>query len=95
MRWKYHVPGSKDRPVGVTGNEEGLNNTQAVVLHLLDELPPTKYYIYSDNPSTSLGLLEVLLSHDYAAIGTSRVESRVVEELGTTKAKDKGEIGIE
>ena len=62
LLWNWHVPGEKNGPVGVRTPRElggmikagnGGNKTQAVVLHLIKQLPsPPKgfgYHVFLDN----------------------------------------------
>jgi hypothetical protein len=79
-------------PIELGGSKTGKggNKTQAVVLHLLDRLPPTRYYIYLDNLFTSIKLLELLRVRGYSAIGTCRTNSSVIQELVDIKKASKG-----
>jgi hypothetical protein len=60
--WNWHIPGQKNRPLGVRTPRElggiikagnGGNKTQAVVLHLLNRLPKppqgSGYHVYLNN----------------------------------------------
>lgn len=98
LRWVWHRPGQKHGPIGIktprelggTKNGKGGNKTQAVVVYLLDQLPPARYHVYLDNLFTSTKLLELLRSKGYAATGTCRTNSGVLSELVELKKKDKG-----
>lgn len=76
--------------LGGTKRGKGGNKTQAVVLHLLDRLPPARYYVYIDNLFTSIKLLELLHARGYSATGTYRMNSGVISELVDIKKRDKG-----
>lgn len=97
-QWIWHRPGSKFGPVGVKTpvelgskpNGSGGNKTQAVVLHLLEQLPPARYHVYLDNLFTSDRLMEVLRSRGFGATGTCRTNAGVISELVDLKKNDKG-----
>ena len=101
IAWCFHRPGSKGGPVGVKtpvelgGNKHGNggNKTQAVVVHLLEQLLPspanTGYHVFIDNLFTSTILLELLRERGFAATGTCRTTAGVVQELVDLKAKSK------
>lgn len=101
LKWVWHRPGQKNGPIGIktprelggTKNGKGGNKTQAVVIHLLDLLPPSlaPYHVYLDNLFTSTKLLEMLRKKGYTATGTCRTTSGVLSELVELKKKDKGE----
>jgi hypothetical protein len=105
LKWVWHRPGQKNGPIGVltprelggTKNGKVGNKTQAVVVHLLEQLPPTKhlYHAYIDNLVTSTKLLELLYKRGYAATGTCRITSGVLSELVELKKKDKGKNEME
>jgi hypothetical protein len=75
--------------LGGTKKGKGGNKTQAVVLHLLDRLPPARYHVYIDNLFTSEKLLELLRARGYGATGTCRMNSSVISELVEIKKKDQ------
>lgn len=91
LQWVFHAKGSgpNDGPQGVKvpaalgGNKygKGGNKTQAVVVHLLEQLPPQRYIVYLDNLFTSNALLEHLRSLDFGAIGTARVDAGIIDRL--------------
>jgi hypothetical protein len=95
--WSWHAPGKKNGPIGVKvpvelgGSKAGKggNKTQAVVLHLLDQLPRARYHVYLDNLFTSTKLLEVLRTHGYGATGTCRTNAGVISELVEIKKRDQ------
>ena len=97
-QWAWHKPGSKFGPVGVktpielggSVSGKGGNKTQAIVLHLLERLPPARYHVYLDNLFTSNSLMEVLRSHGFGATGTCRTNAGVISELIDIKKNDKG-----
>ena len=96
-QWSWHHPGNKNGPIDVltpielggTKKGKGGNKTQAVVLHLLDRLPPAKYHVYVDNLFTSTQLFELLRARGYGATGTCRMNSGIVSELVEIKKKDQ------
>lgn len=98
LRSCWHEPGSKNGPVGVktppelggSNTGKGGNKTQAVVLHLLQQLPPARYHVYIDNLFTSNALMELLRSHGFGATGTCRTNAGVISELIDIKKNDKG-----
>ena len=95
--WVWHQPGKKGGPVGVkvplelggSKSGKGGNKTQAVVLHLLNQLLYARYHVYLDNLSTSHRLLEVIREHGYGATGTCRLNAGVISELVEIKKKDQ------
>ena len=97
--WVWHQPGSKNGPVGVKtprelgGSKSGErgNKTQAVVLHLLQQLPTARYHVYLDNLFTSLALFELLRRHGFGATGTCRTNAGVISDLIDIKRNDKGQ----
>jgi hypothetical protein len=103
LKWVWHRPGKKNGPIGVktpkelggTKTGKGGNKTQAVVVHLLEQLPrrdpPYAYHVYLDNLFVSEKLLELLRSLGYAATGTCRTNSGVLSELIELKSKDRGQ----
>ena len=102
LKWVWHYPGRKNGPIGVktpkelggTKTGKGGNKTQAMVVHLLEQLPkrdsPYTYHVYLDNLFVSTKLLELLRSLGYAATGTCRTTSGILSELIKLKSKDKG-----
>jgi hypothetical protein len=91
LLWNWHRPGAKFGPVGVIVPPElGSNKTQAVVLHLLRQLPPARYHVTLDNLFTSHKLMEVLRSYGFGATGTCRTNAGVISELVDIKKNDKG-----
>ena len=78
------------RELGGNINGKGGNKTQAVVLHLLEQLPPARYHVYLDNLFTSCQLIEVLRSRGFGATGTCRTNAGVISELVDIKKNDKG-----
>jgi hypothetical protein len=103
LSWNFHKPGSKNGPVGVKVPQElggsksgtGGNKTQAVALHLIEQLPKAKYHVYMDNLFTSERFFELLRKRGYAATGTCRTNSGVISELVELKKNDKGEGEME
>ena len=97
-QWVWYKPGNKFGPVGVetpielrgSASSKGGNKTQAVVLHLLEQLPPARYHVYLDNLFTSHKLMEVLRSRGFSATGICRTNSGVISELVDLKKNDKG-----
>ena len=76
--------------LGGSATGKGGNKTQAVVLHLLEQLPPARYHVYLDNLFTSYRLMEVLRSRGFGATGTCRTNSGIISELVDLKKNDKG-----
>jgi hypothetical protein len=98
LRWNWHKPGSKFGPVrvktprelgGTASGREG-NKTQAVVLHLLKQLPSARYHVYLDNLFTSYALMELLRSQGFGATSTCQTNAGVISELIDIKKNDKG-----
>jgi hypothetical protein len=91
LQTNWHRPGSKFRPVEVeVPCELRGNKTQAMVLHLLEKLPPASYHVTLDNLFVSNKLLEVLRSKGFAATGTCRTNASVISELINIKKNNKG-----
>lgn len=98
LKWVWHRPGKKNGPIGIktprelrgTKNSKGGNKTQAIIVHLIDQLPEGRYHVYLDNLFTSTKLLELLRSKGFAATSTYRTTSGVLLELVELKKKDKG-----
>ena len=78
------------RELGGNVDSKGGNKAQAVVLHLLEQLPPARYYVYLDNLFTSYGLMEVLWSRGFGATSTCRTNAGIISELMDIKKNDKG-----
>jgi hypothetical protein len=74
---------------GILSGKEG-NKTQAVVLHLLKQLPSVRYYVYFDNLFMSHKLMEVLQARGFGVTGTCQTNLGVVSELVNIKKNDKG-----
>jgi hypothetical protein len=103
--WNWHIPGQKNRPVGVYTPRElgrtikagnGGNKTQAVVLYLIKRLPKlpkgSGYYIYLDNLFVSTRFVQYARSQGVAITGTCRTTSRVIKELLDLQKSDKKDI---
>jgi hypothetical protein len=104
--WNWHIPGDKNGPVGVRTPRElggtkkegkGGNKTQAVVLALIDRLPPpltgSGYHCFLDNLFVSHKfLLYARESRGIGLTGTCRNNVGVIQELLTLKKKDKKDI---
>jgi hypothetical protein len=74
--------------LGGTAGKEG-NKTQAVVLHLLKQLPLAWYHVYFNNLFTSHTLIEVLRSEGFSAISTYKTNTGVISELINIKKNNK------
>ena len=83
-------------PIELRGSvsSKGGNKTQAVVLHLLEQLPPARYHVYLDNLFTSNSLMEVLRSRGFGATSTYRTNAGVISELVDIKKNDKSKDEI-
>jgi hypothetical protein len=98
LKWVWHRPGQKNGLIGIktprelsgTKNGKGGNKTQAVVVYLVDLLPPSlaPYHVYLDNLFTCTKLLELLRKKRYIATGTCRTTSSVLSKLVELKKKD-------
>lgn len=77
----WHRPGAKHGPVGVVVPKlpkgKTINMTQAVVPHLLAQIPKRSYHVYMDNLFTSTNLFFYLRELSYRATGTCRTSSGV------------------
>jgi hypothetical protein len=101
-QWSWHSPGKRKGPVdvptptelGVTKIGKGGNKTQAVVLHLLERLPPARYHIFINKLFTSVKLLELFHARRFGATGTCRLNLGVISELVEIKKhyKRKNEL---
>jgi hypothetical protein len=91
LQWNWHRPGSKFGPVKVKipPSLKG-NKTQAVVLHLLKQLPPAQYHVYLNNLFTSYVLIKLLRSEGFGATGTYKTNTGVISELIDIKKNNKG-----
>jgi hypothetical protein len=76
--------------LGGSVSEKGGNKTQAVVLHLLKQLPKARYHVTLDNLFTSHALIKALRSEGFGATGTYRTNAGVISELIDIKKNDKG-----
>ncbi|UPK96435.1 hypothetical protein LCI18_007370 [Fusarium solani-melongenae] len=65
-----------------------LNNTQAVVVALVNMLPKGRYHVFVDNLFSSADLFRSLRAHGYGATGTARVNCGIYKELKEEKQKD-------
>ena len=98
LRTIWHRPGSQFGPVGVkvprelggTTKGQGGNKTQAVVVDLLEKLPPARYHVTLDNLFVSNTLMELLRKRGWGATGTCRTNAGVISELIDIKKNDKG-----
>jgi len=103
--WNWHIPGVKNGPVGVRtpwelggtkrdGNKG--NKTQAVVLHLLNQLPKppegSGYHVFLDNLFVSTKFIEYARSQGVAVTGTCRTNAGVIQELLDLKKKDNKDV---
>lgn len=81
-------------PLELSGNKKGKggNKTQAVVVHLLEQLPPQRYIVYLDNLFTSNALLDYLRTLDFGVISTARIDAGIVQRLVDMK-KNAGKKG--
>lgn len=102
VSWLWHV--NNNGPVGIPyPNGKGLarnapladtllaklNNTQQVVVTLLDRLPRGQYHVFLDNLFTSPALLTYLRTYlDCAATGTARTRSGIDGTLLALKKSD-------
>jgi hypothetical protein len=69
---------------------KGGNKTQAVILHLLKQLPPARYHVYLNHLFTSYTLIKVLRSEGFSVIGTYKTNTSVISELINIKKNNKG-----
>jgi hypothetical protein len=103
--WNWHIPGEKNGPVGVkTPRELGGtikagnrgNKTQAVVLHLIKQLPsPPKgcgYHVFLDNLFVSTRFVEYARSQGVGVTGTCRDKGGINKELLKLKKMDKRDV---
>jgi hypothetical protein len=103
--WNWHVPGDKNGPVGVRTPRElggtikagkGGNKTQAVVLHLIGQLPKpprgSGYHIFLDNLFVSTKLVEYARVQGIGITGTCRDNGGVIQELLDLKKSDKKDV---
>ena len=103
--WNWHIPGIKNGPVGVRtpvalggtkrdGNKG--NKTQAVVLHLINQLPKppegSGYHLFLDNLFVSTRFVEYARSQDVAVTGTCRTDAGVIQELLDLKKLDNKDV---
>jgi hypothetical protein len=77
--------------LGGSINVKGRSKTQAIVPHLLHQLPPASCHVFLDNLFTSTSLFELLRNKGLAATGTRRRNAGVVQSLLDKKDADKGE----
>jgi hypothetical protein len=105
IRWNWHVPRGKNGPLGVrTPRELGGtikagnrgNKTQAVVLHLVNQLPKpprgSGYYVFLDNLFVSTRMVKYARSQGVGITSTCRDTARVIQELLDLKKEDKKDI---
>jgi hypothetical protein len=105
LLWNWYIPGEKNRPVGVRTPRElggtikagnGGNKTQAVVLHLIKQLPsPPKgcgYHVFLDNLFVSTRFVEYARSQGVGVTGTCRDKSGIMKELAELKKQDKKDV---
>jgi Transposase IS4 len=105
LLWNWHIPGEKNGPVGVRTPRElggtikagnGGNKTQAVVLHLIKQLPsPLKgsgYHVFLDNLFVSTRFVEYARSQGVGVTGTCRDKSGIMKELAELKKQDKKDV---
>jgi hypothetical protein len=105
LLWNWHVPGEKNGPVGVRTPRElggtikagnGGNKTQAVVLHLIKQLPsPPKgsgYHVFLDNLFVSTRFVEYARSQGVGVTGTCRDKSGIMKKLAELKKQDKKDV---
>lgn len=82
--------------LGSTKKGKGGNKTQAVVLSLLDRLPPppagSRYHIFLDSLFVSTRIIEYARIQGYRITGTCRDNSRVIQELLNLKKSDKNDV---
>jgi hypothetical protein len=104
--WNWHILGDKNGPVGVRTPRElggtkkegkGGNKTQAVVLALINRLPPppigSGYHCFLDNLFVSHKfLLYAREKRGVGLTGTCRNNAGVIQELLTLKKEDKKDI---
>jgi hypothetical protein len=69
---------------------KGGNKTQAVVLHLLKQLPKARYHVTLDNLFTSYALIKALRSEGFGATSICKTNTGVISELINIKKNDKG-----
>ncbi len=103
--WNWHIPGEKNGPVGVKTPRElggtikagnGGNKTQAVVLHLIKQLPsPPKgcgYHVFLDNLFVSTRFVEYARSQGVGVTGTCRDIGGINKDLLKLKKEDKKDV---
>jgi hypothetical protein len=61
------------------------NRIQAIILHLVENLPKQQYILYLDNLFTSYKLFTLLRDCGYDTIGTYRVDLGVLKEFKDMK----------
>ena len=90
LQWNFHAKG--DGPVGLNMKEyPDLAPTQAIVAHLLNQLPPPltlnySYYCFMDNLFSTPKLFSLLRTRNIAATGTTRTGRITSEQLAAIKA---------
>lgn len=103
MVWCFHRPGRNNGPLGVlvpkelggkTTGKTG-NKTQAVVAHLISQLPKATYHLFLDNLFVSRTFLEYMRKLGHGVTGTCRPNSGIHKQLVELKAKDKGKTEME
>jgi hypothetical protein len=105
LLWNWHVPGEKNGPVGVKIPRElggtikagnGGNKTQAVVLHLIKQLPSPPngcgYHVFLDNLFVSTRFVEYARSQGVGVTGTCRDTGGINKELLKLKKEDRRDI---
>ena len=99
------MPGDKNGPVGVRTPRElggtikagkGGNKTQAVVLHLIRQLPKpprgSGYHIFLNNLFISIKLVEYTRAQGIGITGIYRDNRGVIQELLDLKKSDKKDV---
>ena len=99
------MPGDKNGPVGVRIPRElggtikagnGGNKTQAVVLHLIRQLPKpprgSRYHIFLNNLFISTKLVEYTRAQGIGITGICRDNRGVIQELLDLKKSDKKDV---
>jgi hypothetical protein len=76
--------------LGSLVSEKGDNKTQAIVLHLLKQLPKARYHVTLDNLFTSHVLIEALRLKGFGVTSIYKTNVGVISELIDIKKNNKG-----
>src|SRR6185312_4001805 len=98
LRWSFHQKGQG--PVNLNLKEyPNLAPTQAVVAHLLNQLPPPPtpqhgYHCFMDNLFSTPELFELLRTKNIAATGTARIQRVSSKQLAAIKVSESKKDSI-